>query len=77
MKLFQTAEPKLVSRGALGVSLLSALLLCGPAPVRAQGPYAFQNAKASPEDRITDLLSRMTLEEKIDALGTNPTIPRL
>jgi beta-glucosidase len=29
------------------------------------------------EARITDLLSRMTLEEKVDAFSTNPTVPRL
>ncbi len=43
----------------------------------AQGPYPFQNPALSPEERITDLLSRMTTQEKIDALGTNPTVPRL
>jgi beta-glucosidase len=43
----------------------------------AQGPYPFQNPKLPPEERITDLLSRMTTEEKIDALSTNPTVPRL
>ncbi len=30
-----------------------------------------------PETRILDLLGRMTLDEKIDALSTNPTVPRL
>jgi beta-glucosidase len=29
------------------------------------------------EARITDLLSRMTIEEKMDAFSTNPTVPRL
>jgi len=43
----------------------------------AQGPFAFQNQKLDREERISDLLSRMTLEEKIDALGTDPTVPRL
>ncbi len=43
----------------------------------AQGPYPFQNPKLDTEARITDLLSRMTLEEKIDALSTNPAVPRL
>jgi beta-glucosidase len=45
--------------------------------VSAQGPYPFQNQKLATEERITDLLSRMTTEEKIDALSTNPTVPRL
>ena len=33
--------------------------------------------KSQTEARITELLSKMTLEEKIDALGTDPTVPRL
>jgi beta-glucosidase len=33
--------------------------------------------KSQTEARITALLSKMTLEEKIDALGTDPTVPRL
>jgi beta-glucosidase len=43
----------------------------------AQGPYPFQDSRLREADRIADLLKRMTLEEKIDALGTNPTVPRL
>ncbi len=43
----------------------------------AQGPYPFQNTKLDAEARITDLLGRMTLDEKIGALSTDPTVPRL
>ena len=42
-----------------------------------QSRYPFQDIQASENARISDLLSRMTLEEKIDSLGTNPTVPRL
>ena len=38
---------------------------------------AYKNIHDTPEDRITDLLSRMTLEEKIHALSTDPSVPRL
>lgn len=39
--------------------------------------YPFQDPSLAPEARISDLLGRMTLEEKIDALSTNPSVPRL
>ena len=34
-------------------------------------------ARAEAETRITALLARMTIDEKIGALGTDPTVPRL
>ena len=45
----------------------------------AQGghQYPFQNPALPTEQRITDLLARMTIDEKIDALGTDPSLPRL
>ena len=43
----------------------------------AQYKYPFQNPDLPTEDRITNLLSLMTLEEKVNCLGTNPTITRL
>ncbi len=39
--------------------------------------YPFQDPKVAAEARITDLLSRMTVEEKFAALSTNPSVPRL
>jgi beta-glucosidase len=49
------------------------------AAARAGGPYQypFQNPDLPAEDRITNLLSLMTLEEKVECLGTNPSVPRL
>ena len=52
-----------------------ALLFCQPAISQQKVIYTDPSAPA--EARITDLLARMTIEEKIDALGTNPTVPRL
>lgn len=43
----------------------------------AQYKYPFQNPALSTEERITNLLSLMTLEEKVNCLGTNPTVARL
>jgi beta-glucosidase len=40
-------------------------------------PATYEDTHAPVEARIDDLLSRMTLEEKIDAFSTNPAIPRL
>jgi beta-glucosidase len=37
----------------------------------------YANPTAPVEARVTDLLRRMTLEEKIGALSTNPSVPRL
>jgi len=39
--------------------------------------YPFQNPDLSAEERITNLLSLMTLDEKIECLGTTPSVPRL
>lgn len=39
--------------------------------------YLFQNSKLPVEDRITNLLSLMTLDEKVIALSTDPSVPRL
>jgi beta-glucosidase len=43
----------------------------------AQYKYAFQDPKLPVEERITNLLSLMTMEEKISALSTKPSVPRL
>jgi beta-glucosidase len=43
----------------------------------AQYKYPFQNPNLAAEERITNLLSLMTLDEKVDCLSTNPTIVRL
>jgi beta-glucosidase len=47
----------------------------GGKPIPSHPLYMDKNAPT--EARITALLEQMTLDEKIDALGTNPTIPRL
>ena len=43
----------------------------------AQYKYPFQNPDLPTEERITNLLSLMTLDEKVNCLGTVPTIERL
>ena len=52
-------------------------LLLVPSLARSQESLPFRNPKLSGEARILDLISRMTLDEKIDCLSTNTAIPRL
>jgi beta-glucosidase len=64
--------------GVLGALL--GLASSGAVPgARAAAPfqYPFQNPDLPGEDRITDLIGRLTLEEKIDCLATRAAVPRL
>ena len=57
-------------------TLIAALLVL-PAVSPAQNQYPFQNPAAPMEARIDDLLSLMTLDEKVAVLGGAVRIPRL
>jgi beta-glucosidase len=60
--------------------IIAAVLLgVGASAVMAQSSYKypFQNPNLPTEQRITDLLSRMTLKEKIYCFGIDPSVPRL
>ena len=48
---------------SLGIGLLF------PCKLHAQSQYPFQNTTLSTEERVDDLIKRMTLEEKIDLLS--------
>lgn len=67
------AEKTLFAYWALGLALF---LFCG---VNASGQYQypFQNPNLPSEQRIDNLLSLMTLQEKIDFLGKTLNLPRL
>lgn len=43
----------------------------------AQTDYPFRNPNLSDDERIADLLSRLTLQEKIDLMSDHPSFPRL
>ena len=62
---------------ALGVILLWLLSSASPAKFARPYQYPFQNPALPIEGRIANILSLMTLDEKIDCLGTNPSVPRL
>ncbi len=47
------------------------------APQAGGGDSPFQNPDLADEARISDLVSRMTLEEKIDAMANRASVPRL
>lgn len=64
---FPVARPVVVAVAVL-------LLFAGVASAQ---PYPFQNPALPPEQRIDSLLSLMTADEKMDALGTNSAVPRL
>ena len=47
-------------------------------PTKAQEQkYPFQNPDLSVDQRVDNIVSLMTLDEKIDCLSTRPKVPRL
>jgi beta-glucosidase len=57
---------------------LIALLVLGAAFAAAQQPtYPFQDPSLPIGQRVDNIISLMTLDEKIACLGTNPSVPRL
>lgn len=66
-----TRRPRLLSRA---MSMLVALSTC----LHAQGAFPFQDPSVPPEQRVRDLVSRMTLNEKIAQMQNHaPAIQRL
>jgi len=59
------------------IKLTALVALIGAVPISAQNKYPFQNPDLEREARITNILSLMTLEEKIATLGTTTAVPRL
>jgi beta-glucosidase len=61
------------------VPWIAALLLAAGLArlVQAQADYPFRNPKLNDDQRITDLLGRLTLDEKVNLMANNPKVPRL
>jgi beta-glucosidase len=53
------------------------LLVCLVPQTNSQTSYPFQNPDLPIEQRIDNILSLMTIDEKIECLDTNPSVPRL
>ena len=53
------------------------MLLAGAASLRGQNQYPFQNADLPLEQRVDNILSLMTLDEKVACLTWNTAVPRL
>src|SRR5678815_2624352 len=83
----QSSDPKILeSRGGKSVNQsvkicgLIFLILCAAVVMPHASPqtqYPFQNPDLPIEQRIDNILSLMTLDEKIECLDTNPSVPRL
>ena len=78
---FQRSGIEASSSYGKGRLLLVCLILCGFYCVSAQEAnqqVAYKNPQLATEERVNDLVSRMTLEEKVSQLGhTADAIPRL
>jgi beta-glucosidase len=65
---------------AIAILLLATALLCA-SPFTAQSPASdplpFRDPALADEARITDLISRMTLDEKVDCMANRASVPRL
>jgi beta-glucosidase len=53
------------------------LALASTQTIWAQTAYSFRDAKLPLEERVTDLLKQLTLDEKITMMSGSPKIPRL
>jgi beta-glucosidase len=53
------------------------ILLCLTITCNRAQDYPFQNSKLSDEERLGNLISLMTLDEKINCLSTRPSVERL
>jgi beta-glucosidase len=60
-----------------GAAALAVAVVCAQPQAAPAQQYPFQNPNLSIEERVNNILSVMTLDEKIACLGTNPSVPRL
>ena len=61
----------------ISISRWTVLLLLIPVLASAQTTFPFQNTSLPDSKRVDNLLSLMTIDEKVNALSTNLGIPRL
>ena len=59
-------------------ALVGLILVAGLArAASAQADYPFRDTRLTDDQRINDLLGRLTLDEKIQLMSSNPKYPRL
>ena len=63
--------------GVSGIVLGLAMAWVGGRAASAQADYPFRDLKLPDDQRIGDLLGRLTLSEKVDLMSNHPKIPRL
>ena len=63
--------------GLAGLAIGLGLIAGFPRAAMAQADYPFRDPKLGDDQRIADLLGRLTLEEKILLMSDHPKIPRL
>jgi beta-glucosidase len=71
---------KLILTTLVVLIVITSFVLSNQLPVSQafnQYQYKFQNPDLPVEERIDNILSLMTLDEKIECLDTNPSVPRL
>ncbi len=61
----------------LCISIIDILLLLFGTNVFTQYRYPFQDPGLPAEERIDNIISLLTLDEKVDCLSSNPSVPRL
>src|ERR1035438_2167158 len=59
-----------------GAAALAVAVVCAQQQPPPQ-QYPFQNPNLPIEQRVNNIISLLTLDEKIGCLGTNPSVPRL
>jgi beta-glucosidase len=68
---------KSIARKALRLAVWILFTVVLPLQAVSQTDYPFRNPNLSDDTRIADLLSRLTLDEKVELMGGHPKIPRL
>ncbi|MBZ5623984.1 MAG: glycoside hydrolase family 3 C-terminal domain-containing protein [Acidobacteriia bacterium] len=63
--------------GWTALTALAAAAVCAPQQTAPPQQYPFQNPDLPVEERVNNIISLLTADEKIACLGTNPSVPRL
>jgi beta-glucosidase len=59
------------------ISAILVCLVCATMSLGQQHQYPFQNPNLPIEERVNNILNLMTVDEKVAALSTDPSVPRL